>query len=904
MNHIVYGPSEETIISYESLGSYLFDCLKKRRGSEIIAIDAVTKKTLSVGELLDKSIQLSITLQKLSVKKDDVIALISENSLDCYIVACSTLFCGAQLLLLNSSYGKDEIRHAFKLCRPKIIFSSETIIQIVLSIKEEFEHVKKIFTIERDVTQSIEVIDVSIFRRVKVNLDDTAVICLSSGTTGLPKCVELTNENFISFIHYACDANGLNISSRDTTVLFLPFFHIYGLLMYLAGVIHSLTVIVMKSYKSDIFLRAIEEYKATKLYLVPTILMTLVKNPIVSKFNLLSLEDIIIAAAPLNKDFYEEAILKFQHSVVRQLYGLTETTGPCAIQHTNDAFMTVGKLVRNTIAKVINVHTKVALGPYEKGEIWLKSSAIMKGYKNNPTETNESIDSDGFYHTGDIGYYDEDGNFFLVDRIKEIIKYKGFQVSPTEVEHLIHRHPDVVDCGVVGIKDDRCGELPAAVVVRKLGSNLTEEEIKQFVAGELNHAFKLSNPKVIFSSKTALPHLLSVKKDIDSIESIISIDRNDFVDVQNIEDLINSLKNDDSFAPVVGNATDTAVLCLSSGTTGLPKCVELAHENFIPIMNNFWAADSLNITSKDTSVVFLPFFHIYGFLIHLAAITNSLTIIQMNSFKPDLFLQAIQDYKSTKLFIVPSILQFLVKSPMVSEFNLKSLEDIMVAAAPLSSDIYELAAQRFDTCMIRQLYGSSETGGVCIMQEGTSKRCNVGKVMCNTSIKVISIDTKINLGPYENGEICVKTLSVMKGYLNNPSETKNSFDIDGFYCTGDIGYYDSDNNFYIVDRIKELIKYKGFQVAPAELENILESHPEVRDCGVVGIEDEKCGELPLAFVVRQEGSKITADELIKYVAERISIQKQLHGGVRFVEEIPRTSSGKILRKEFKKMLIK
>lgn len=166
----------------------------------------------------------------------------------------------------------------------------------------------------------------------------------------------------------------------------------------------------------------------------------------------------------------------------------------------------------------------------------------------------------------------------------------------------------------------------------------------------------------------------------------------------------------------------------------------------------------------------------------------------------------------------------------------------------------------------------------------------------------MDLETGKNVGPNERGELCVKGPQVMKGYCGDPQATTASFDSDGFLHTGDVGYYDEDGFFYIVDRVKELIKYKGYQVPPAELEAVLLTHPAVKDAGVIGVPDEAAGELPLAFVVKQPKASVTKEELITYVAGQVSPQKRLHGGLIFVESIPRTHSGKILRRDLKILL--
>ncbi|KAF5305709.1 hypothetical protein FQR65_LT07606 [Abscondita terminalis] len=953
LKNLICGPSGFSI-RFKYFGKYLFDCLNQRNSTEVIAINALTKETLTCGDLLRKSINLATSLKSLTVNKGDVIALISENNFHCYTVACGTLFCGATLHPVNYAYSLDELRYVFKLSKPKVVFTSVTSIDKVFTINKEIECIQEIISLE----DNDEFKGISLKQLTENGHDDfepavgcptdTAFLNLSSGTTGLPKCVEISHENLIPITNHCYDNRFINIRENDVTVLLLPFFHLYGGIIHLCAVTHSLVVVQMPHFQPDLFLQAIEEYKATILFLVPTILQFLIQNPIVSKYNLTSIQSIIVGAAPFGKKSYQQALLKFKSCSIRQFYGSTEICGICTLQEPSDLSYNVGKVVSNVVVKIVNPDTKALLGPYEQGEICVKTLAVMKGYLNNLIETQKSIDDDGFYHTGDIGYYDEDKKFYIVDRLKEMIKYKGFQVAPAELEDLLMSNPGIKDCGVIGIDDELCGQLPLAYVALREDSKLTEQEIKAFVAEkisthkqlrggvrfvkeiprnksgkilrrklidpitndkltcgqllnegiklaialkrlsvqkgdvialisensfqcylvscaalycgaifqplsyfytkrELKHVFEISNPKIVFASKTAVRNVLEIKNEMNCIQNVILTKNDVTIAEESIDSLIKNVENNNAFEIVVGNATDTAILCLSSGTTGLPKCVELTHQNIVPVLNHVFDNDYFNITSRDVTALVLPFYHLYGFFLHLVAITDSLTLIIMKSFIPNLFLEVIEKYKLTKLYLVPTM----------------SVQDIVVGAAPLTNDLYQKAVNKFTQCSIRQLYGSTEIGGLCTIQRSSNKFVTIGQVISNMSIKIIDIETKAILGAKEVGEICVKSASIMKGYFNNPAETENSFDEDGFYRTGDVGYYDQNKYFFVVGRIKELIKYKGFQVSPSELESLLTSYPGVKDSGVVGIEDEKCGQLPLAFVVREKGSKLTEEEIIQ-----------------------------------------
>ena len=239
----------------------------------------------------------------------------------------------------------------------------------------------------------------------------------------------------------------------------------------------------------------------------------------------------------------------------------------------------------------------------------------------------------------------------------------------------------------------------------------------------------------------------------------------------------------------------------------------------------------------------------------------------------------------------------LAKSLVVEKYDLSSVNEIVCGAASLSKDIEEQVMAKFKgNVTIRQGYGMSETTlGVFKSDMKTVRPGSVGSPVQGIYAKVIDENGKA-LRSNQNGELCFKGKRIMKGYINNPEATRETIDANGWLHSGDIGYYDDEFQFYIVDRLKELIKYKAFQVAPAEVEGILLSNPKIKDAGVIGIPDEECGELPFAYIVKQPGVQLSEKDVISFVAENTSKAKRLHGGVRFIDEIPKNPSGKILRR--------
>lgn len=332
----------------------------------------------------------------------------------------------------------------------------------------------------------------------------------------------------------------------------------------------------------------------------------------------------------------------------------------------------------------------------------------------------------------------------------------------------------------------------------------------------------------------------------------------------------------------------------SSGTTGLPKGVKLTHRNLVANLAQY---EPMSTTNEDDVVLaVLPFFHIYGMQVLMnAAVQRGAKVVTLLRFDLSEFLRTIQDHRVTRVAAVPPMVLALAKHPMVEDYDLTSLVQVGSGAAPLSPEIEEMAAERTGAEIV-QGYGLTETSPVThAALPGRARSGSIGVLVPNTEARLLDPESGADAGPGESGELWVRGPQVMKGYLNNPPATSNSIDEDGWFHTGDIGRVDSDGHWFITDRLKELIKYKGFQVAPAELEAVLVSHPAVADAAVVSAPDEEAGELPKAFVVRQAGADVGGDEVMAYVAGRVAPHKKVRQ-VEFIDEIPKSLSGKILRR--------
>ncbi|MFE9411442.1 AMP-binding protein [Streptomyces sp. NPDC006704] len=347
---------------------------------------------------------------------------------------------------------------------------------------------------------------------------------------------------------------------------------------------------------------------------------------------------------------------------------------------------------------------------------------------------------------------------------------------------------------------------------------------------------------------------------------------------------------------------DIAVLPYSSGTTGVPKGVMLTHRG---IATNLAQLHPLvPMAPGDRILAILPFFHIYGMTALMnAPLRAGATVVVLPRFDLDVFLRAIEKHRVTGLYVAPPIVLALAKHPAVARYDLSSVEYVLSAAAPLDPGLAQACSDRLGLPPVRQAYGMTELSPathVVPLSAPHPPPGAVGKLLPSTELRILRLDDPArDADPGEAGEIAIRGPQVMKGYLGRPEATAELIDADGWVHTGDVGRVDEDGWLYVVDRVKELIKYKGFQVAPAELEALLLTHPAIADAAVIGVTDGDGNEVPKAFVVRAPGAgELGADEVMAYVAERVAPYKKVRR-VGFVDQVPRAASGKILRRELR-----
>lgn len=359
--------------------------------------------------------------------------------------------------------------------------------------------------------------------------------------------------------------------------------------------------------------------------------------------------------------------------------------------------------------------------------------------------------------------------------------------------------------------------------------------------------------------------------------------------------------------PAFDAAEDIAVLPYSSGTTGVPKGVMLTHRNIATNLAQLEPA--MPMGPGDRILAVLPFFHIYGLTALMnAPLRQGATVVVLPRFDLDTFLAAIEKHRITGLYVAPPIVLALAKHPAVDGYDLGSLEYVVSAAAPLDARLAQACSARLGLPPVLQAYGMTELSPgthVVPLAAQDPPPGAVGKLIAGTEMRILPLDAPgdpaADLGVDEEGEIVIRGPQIMKGYLGRPQATAEMIDADGWLHTGDVGRVDADGWLYVVDRVKELIKYKGYQVAPADLEALLLTHPDIADAAVIGVYDEDNNEVPKGYVVRGAGPRareLTADAVLDHVAERVAPYKKLRR-VEFTDTIPRAASGKILRRELR-----
>ncbi|KAL8464223.1 hypothetical protein ACS0TY_033943 [Phlomoides rotata] len=456
-------------------------------------IDADSGHSVTYSTFLQQVNSLSSSLKSLhpSLSKNDVAFVLCPPSVHVPVLNFSLISLGVVVSPSNPLASTSELSHQIQLSKPTIAFSTSDFahklpsnLPVILLDSPEF-----LSALNSRVSRNADI--------AAVDQSDSAAILYSSGTTGKVKGVVLTHRNLIAVIAgmYQTKISNDEKARKEGNYVFvhpvslftLPLFHVFGFFMLFRAAAMGESLVLMGKFDFVKMLEAVERYKVTSMPVAPPIISAMIKSDLVDKYDLSSLQVLGSGGAPLGKEVADRFRAKFPHVEIIEGYGMTETAGAVTRADTREAkiYGSVGQLAQNMEAKIIDPESGDPLPPGKRGELWLRGPSIMKGYAGDDAATAETLDSEGWLKTGDLCYFDSDGFLFIVDRLKELIKYKGYQVPPAELEPLLQSMPEVADAAVIPYPDEDAGQIPMAYVVRKPGTTISATQIMDFIAKQV-----------------------------------------------------------------------------------------------------------------------------------------------------------------------------------------------------------------------------------------------------------------------------------------------------------------------------------------------------------------------------------------------------------------------------------
>ncbi|KAL4193576.1 hypothetical protein AMTRI_Chr06g177440 [Amborella trichopoda] len=493
------------------LASYIFSLIPNPPPSSPALVDVSAKSHISYGDLPSMVSSLSFSLQsEFAIQKGDVVFILSPSSIYIPIISLSSLSLGAIVSPSNPINTKSEIEHQIQISKPALIFAHS-------SVAHKIPAQNRVISIDSLEFRRLIESPRSSPGRVTIDPDDPATVLYSSGTTGRVKGVILTQRNYTKML---AELWSLRIEKRTCSFITVPLFHVYGFAFCLKALAFGETVVLTGEGRFEVrfVCRAVEEWRVTNLVAVPLVLAAMSTGEEAEGFDLGSLEAVIIGGAPLGKEMIARFKRRFPWVIVAQGFGMTEAGGIFQAVTPEECmrYGSCGRLSGGSEARIVDPNTLQRLPPCHIGELWLRGATIMKGYIGNEEATNSVLDSEGWLKTGDLCYIDDEGHLFVVDRLKELIKYKAYQVAPADLEDVLLSHPEIANAAVVpGDKlfccqkewiksrasirlhhlliitadgwypDEEAGQIPMAFVVRKPQSFLSEAQVMDFIAKQV-----------------------------------------------------------------------------------------------------------------------------------------------------------------------------------------------------------------------------------------------------------------------------------------------------------------------------------------------------------------------------------------------------------------------------------
>lgn len=499
-----------------SLTSFVFG-RALRFGDKTAAIDSVSGEERCFGGLWRRVQGVGLSLQKRGLKKGTTLAIWAPNSMGWIIAFHGTIAAGGIVTTLNPAYTAAEAARQLENSGAEFLVTTKDFLPRVEQVKKEYQNLKDVFIIGETPSGYTNLMDLHRGGSpTPVHIDaknDVCVLPYSSGTTGVPKGTMLTHDNVVANLCQMVHPGYMNphgaFTPDDTLLGVLPFYHIYGMVVIMnASLICGSRLIIMPGFEPVSYLKLLKKYDVTVAHVAPPLVQFLAKSPIVPEYGPFPrLRELFSGAAPLGKELTIEANARLgSHVVIRQGYGMTETS---PVSHadscTGVTLGSIGYLAPSMESRIVNPDTGIdqPVGTEkDRGELWLRGPNIMKGYHRNEASTKGTIDGDGWLHTGDVAYVNDKGCYFIVDRLKELIKVKGFQVAPAELEALLVKHPQVADAAVIGVPAEKYGgregdgEAPKAFVVLQPKSTISPKDLSEWLSPQVT-SYKQLRPALI-----------------------------------------------------------------------------------------------------------------------------------------------------------------------------------------------------------------------------------------------------------------------------------------------------------------------------------------------------------------------------------------------------------------------
>uniref|UniRef100_A0A182P4M6 AMP-dependent synthetase/ligase domain-containing protein n=1 Tax=Anopheles epiroticus TaxID=199890 RepID=A0A182P4M6_9DIPT len=1058
-----HGPSVKNLYNPEaSLGQIMLEVLS-RSPDRVMQLYMDTGRSLTYHEFRTRLIRFAQNLSSAGVRQGDMVALANANSENLAPLACALLTMGVPFNPLAPGFNEDDMANMLQTTQPKLLFADADNYEVVRGAAERVLSnrgpVPPIYVFESDRDDVNHAEDLmketgreGTFRAPYLgdSSKTVAVVVCTSGTSGAHKGVQVT--------HRACMHTTIMAPFTATPAVNFTFSAIYWttgfgtmLNVFFNGAIRLIT---RKPFNEELFFEAVEKHRATAVFTPPSYANAILADPRIGMVDMSPLKMWVLGGSSVPEELRDriDALLAPNGGRSMNAYGSSENGG-IAFDLFKRKPGSVGPLMPNVMVRIVDENGK-RLGVGEQGELLTKLNFEFGGYYGNGEASKGAIDADGFFRTGDIGYVDEEGYLYLVDRKKDIFKYRGFHVSPSDLEAIIIRIDGVQDVCVVGVPDaDGVTDLPAAVIVRRpdaAGTRLDAAQVRSIVDARVSDFKRLrggvhfiaelpqtENGKVLrrkvtemimnlctYDEKTrtwygvqrvsiynpkanvgeVLDHLLIrtpdriIQIDMDTGSRLscaefrlrmirfaqhldaVGLRKGDIVamangnsenvaplacalmtlgapfnplapgfnvedmahmlrltepklvfcdddnvevvrkavgsvldrkvpiyvfeskrdDVMHAEDLLQPTGREEQFMPAhLGDSHEllSMILC-SSGTTGPPKGVCVTHAQTVATIGSYPMAKPMTVFN------FSPLYWGTGLYTLLSTFSGASTrLVTRRPFSEETFFEAVEKYRANFVFMPPSYASQIVRHERVSKVDFSSLRMFSLGGSYVSDGLRDRLDRLLPNGRTYNSVGTSEVGWVsCDLAK--RKPGSVGTPAVNIAIKIVD-EAGNDLGVGERGQVLLKGSEPFVGYYRNEEATRATIEERGFTRSGDVGYVDEEGYLYLVDREKDIFKYRGFHISPSELESIISQIEGVLEVCVVGVPaDEDCTtELPTAAIVRAAGSSLTSDQVREAVDQKVSDFKRLRGGIYFVDQLPKTQSGKNLRRKVLEMVL-